>query len=401
MISLYELLFITVLSTIGFFVLYYCFFALIFFVVPAKINPRVSRRKKFLILIPAHNEEELLPSTLAQLVAVDYPKDLYAVVVVADNCDDSTARIAANHDVFVMERTDTAQRGKGFALSWALARLPVAEYHAVVIVDADTLMDAQYLAEMNASLIAGSVVIQGYNSLRNPEDSNLTRLMHVTNVLKNRLFNETKSRLGLSVALMGTGMCFDRNVLEKYGWSAHSVGEDWEYFANLTDRGIVVGFNPLAITYAQEATSLRQGFSQRIRWAGGKYETVVKFALPTLMRGVREFDVGKIDAALGIIAPPFSQLAYLSVFLLLFSLPGLFRENPSYWFTVAAALLLGLQIGYFSLGLFVMKASARTYISVIVSPLFLGWKLLVDLLALVGYRRKTWVRTTRSDYEKR
>jgi len=395
MIHLYWIPFYFLLGIIFIFVFYYLCFAIVYLLVPEKVIPRVATRKTFMCVIPAHNEEKLIGRTLEHMLAVNYPRDLFQIVVVADNCNDRTAAIAADHDVLVMQRQDCKYRGKGYALSWALPRLAGYDYDAILIIDADTIVDRDYLLEMNYGLCAGNRVLQGYNNLLNRDDNYLTRLMHVTNVLKNLLFNEGRTRLGLSVSLMGTGMCFEKGVLKEYGWGAHSIGEDWEYFAKLTDHGVTVTFLLRAVAYSEEATSLRQGFSQRLRWAGGKFDVISRYGLHFLWRGIRERNWWKVETVLSLIAPPFSQLAYLNVLAagvaLVYPATG-----PAQAVRVMTVLLLGLQIAYFVIGLIVMRASARTMASIIVSPYFLCWKLVVDLLALAGYRRRDWVRTDRN-----
>lgn len=86
-------------------------------------RPTEPARNRILILIPAHNEEAILAETLQSCAAVDYPRDLYEVTVIADNCTDKTPEIATQHGVSCWERHDLQQPGKGFALAWAFAQL--------------------------------------------------------------------------------------------------------------------------------------------------------------------------------------------------------------------------------------------------------------------------------------
>jgi cellulose synthase/poly-beta-1,6-N-acetylglucosamine synthase-like glycosyltransferase len=96
--------------------------------------------RRFCIIIPAHNEELVLAGTLQSLKESRYPADLYDVVVVADNCTDTTAEIARSFGAVVMERADLSRRGKGYALEWAIQQLLAGSEtaDAFVIVDADT-----------------------------------------------------------------------------------------------------------------------------------------------------------------------------------------------------------------------------------------------------------------------
>ena len=139
-----------------------------------QLNPRAITalsppRTRFLVLIPAHNEEALLPATLDSLALLDYPRELYAVHVVADNCDDRTAEIARLKGagatrIEVHERHDPQLRGKGHALRWLLERLWAAgePHDAVVILDADSVVTPNFLRAMAARLERGERVIQAY-----------------------------------------------------------------------------------------------------------------------------------------------------------------------------------------------------------------------------------------------
>ncbi len=381
--------------TTGFFVFYYWVFALAFFL---RRPPRVadaSPSKTFLIVIPAHNEELVLGRSLDSVYRSRYPGGMYDVVVIADNCTDSTADVASRKGARVLRRNDGANRGKGHALRRAFERLDLRAYGAVVIVDADTLVDERFLSIMNNYLCAGHQVIQGHNGMSNPGDNPLTEMVYVTSVLKNRLFNEAKHGLGLSVSLMGTGMCFDARVIRQYGWTALSVGEDWEYSATLARRGVHIAFATEALTYAEEARSFSQAFGQRLRWAGGKIEVSWRLGLALLFEAAVRGNVRLADAALNVLAPNYSLLANVSIgqtLLALFYPTGPLKTVLLGW----AAFLLLLQACYLLLGALVGPSSRKTPSALLLAPPFLAWKLLVDVFAVLGVRRTLWSRTTRN-----
>jgi len=104
--------------------------------------PTGGPNNRFLILIPAHNEERLLPSLLDNLAQLDYPASLFEVHVVADNCVDQTVAVAQAHNAVVHERVNNRELGKGYALQWLLDELWQSEtpQDAVVILDADSLL---------------------------------------------------------------------------------------------------------------------------------------------------------------------------------------------------------------------------------------------------------------------
>ncbi|MEW5897783.1 MAG: glycosyltransferase family 2 protein, partial [Bacillota bacterium] len=74
--------------------------------------------KSFAIVIAAHNEEKVIGELLKSIWQLKYPKELYEVFVIADNCTDNTARIARSLNATVFERFNKNQRGKGYALEF-------------------------------------------------------------------------------------------------------------------------------------------------------------------------------------------------------------------------------------------------------------------------------------------
>lgn len=128
---------------------------------------------RFAILVPAHNEEKLLPQLLQNLQKLVYPTALFDVHVVADNCTDETAVLAQTHGAHVHERFHDTLRGKGYALQWLLDRLQTAstKYDAYVILDADSVVSANFLQVMDARLANGERVIQAYYAVQNPGQS--------------------------------------------------------------------------------------------------------------------------------------------------------------------------------------------------------------------------------------
>ena len=131
------------------------------------------------VVVPAHNEELLLGNTLESLEALSYSRSDYEVVVIADNCEDQTAEIARSRDVSVLERCDPEQRGKGQALHWAMTehlRDWPAPYDAVIVLDADSMVNADFLWFMNEKLTQGHEILQGYYGVQNPTESWRTSL---------------------------------------------------------------------------------------------------------------------------------------------------------------------------------------------------------------------------------
>ena len=126
-------------------------------------------KKTFAIVVAAHNEEAVIGQLVKNLFQLNYPKDMYDVYVVADNC----AEVAAAEGALVHERMDAKKKSKGYALDWMFDRLFQMEkqYDGIVVFDADNLVHPQFLMEMNNRLCKGDKVIQGYLDAKNPYDT--------------------------------------------------------------------------------------------------------------------------------------------------------------------------------------------------------------------------------------
>lgn len=358
---------------------------------------RPLRQLRFLVLIPAHNEEGGIGTTLQSLAEMAYPKDLVKIVVVADRCTDDTARVVRSCGVGCYERT-VGPSGKGAALSWAIEQAKSAglSFDALVVIDADCLVHKDLIAAFNQALLEGYEIQQGFNYICNPWSSYFTRIIAVTGILKNGLYYQAKTALGLPGVLTGTGMCFSRRVIDQYGWNAHSVAEDWEFSTALLLGGEKVYYNPLALTLAKESQGLKQASTQRLRWAGGRYGVIASSARKLFLEAIQSKSLYLLDAAITLVAPNYSSQASVSI--LCVGMAWLFSTNPLWWFLLPWALiLLGSLALYFLVGVCKTSSPLKALEGLLLVPLFLPWRLVIEILGMLGYGRKGWVRDHRED----
>lgn len=352
-------------------------------------------RTKFHVIIPAHNEEAGLATTLRSLTQVQYPAASVDVTVIADRCDDGTATVARGHGVRCLERQG-GPPGKGAAIAWAIDELARSQigFDALVVIDADAVADPRFLVAFDEGLAAGHEVQQGYNYLSNPWESPFTRLIAVTSVLRNRLFYAGKMQIGLSGMLTGTGMCLSHAALTRHGWTAFSVGEDCELSADLLLQSTWIYFNPDARVLARESVGLKQASTQRLRWASGRYAVAASTAWRLCAAGVAQRRPHLVDAALTLVIPTYSTQATLAAL----ALVGAWCvSGPAGWPLLWpwAWLVFGLLSAYFVLGALLTEAPAKTLLGIALIPVFLPWRMAIEILGLLGYGRKQWVRTAR------
>lgn len=378
---------------ISLYVLYFIFIFFSYFILsklPLKNHNPITNIG---IIIPAHNEELLLPRLLESIQQQDYPRQLFNIIVVADNCTDNTADVAKRNGSIVLERFDQEKKGKGYAIKWAIETTNISQHDAIFIVDADSVMCGDALYNLDNMIQEGNRIIQCYNGIGNPDDSWFTRLLDVSRTIGNQIYHPTKQRLGLSSYLMGNGMCFTTNILRKYGWDAFTVGEDWEYYAKLVESGEVIGFARDARVYHRESSSLKQATSQRMRWSSGRFAIAWKYGFRLLAKGLAEHNIVKFDAALPLIFPNPSLGINITLvgLITVLTLPVIQKELFVSWF-----LALGLiQLGIFIIGVFYTHNKFSKFISIFIAPAFLIWKMVIDIFSVLGIGRKKWVRTER------
>lgn len=357
-------------------------------------SPRRSGEptQRFAILVPAHNEERLLPSTLASLRAMDYPPELFQVYVVADNCNDRTAELARQGGARVYERFNTELVGKGYALEWLLEKVWASqtEHDAIVILDADTVVSPNFLRVMDARMARGERAIQAYYAVRDPASSRSASLRAVALAVLHYLRPQGRMVLGGSTGLKGNGMVFAADIMRKHRWPA-SLTEDIEYHMALILAGERVMFAPDAQVQAEMPDTLNSSQSQNVRWERGRVEMVQNY-VPRLMReAARRRSFLLFDAAVEQLIPPYSVVAGASVAGL--AAAAALRSRP--------AVLLGLalikgQIVYIFTGLALSQAPRHVYLTLLYAPFFVLWKIWLYIRVLFGRNNQDWIRTRRN-----
>ncbi len=365
---------------------------------PRPLAEAVERRR-FCILVPAHDEELVLGEVLARLRELEYPVDRFDVVVIADNCSDRTAEIAGEQGAVVLERFDEALRGKGYALEWGIERMLAAElaYDAFVIMDADSVLSANFLEAMNRRLAAGCRAVQGRYDVLNARDSWRTKLMACALALAHDARPKGRSVLGLSDGLKGNGMCFARQVVADHPWPGRSITEDIDFTLELVQSDIRVDYAPEATVLAQMPVSARQSASQRERWEGGRYG-LLRRALRLLASGLGRRSAMQADRAIELIVPPFAELFALPWLMLLLGwaahVLGASAQMVSIWLWAWAGVVAG-QLLYLAVGFRVSRVPLDLIAALGFAPIYVPWKLGLYVGMIARRGAGGWKRTER------
>jgi cellulose synthase/poly-beta-1,6-N-acetylglucosamine synthase-like glycosyltransferase len=374
---------------------------------------------QFAVIIPAHNEELVIASALESIFGIDYPRDAFRVIVVADNCTDRTAAIARGCGAEVYERNDLTAIGKGYALAWMVEHLVGSspqeasaevergscepghaappDFDAIVILDADTKPAANLLKAFAERLAQGETAIQARYEVLNERESWRTRLMSCALALAHIVKPLGRERLRLSDGLKGNGMCFARRVVESVPWSGDSITEDIDYTLRLCFAGHRVAFAPETAVWAQMPTTGSQAASQRRRWEQGRYALLTKVAPDLLRESLKRKSAVLFDRAAELIIPPFAEMVAVPLVMMLicfcaarvFHLPVLGALGWGW------ALLLALFAGYLGAGLWVARIPLSVALTALYAPVYIVWKFGLYGAALLRRSGEGWKRTER------
>lgn len=352
-----------------------------------------SRRLRFDIIVPAHNEAAVIERVLASLRRLDWPADGVRILVVADNCTDATAELALAAGALVLERSDTHLRGKGHALASAFRASRAAGWpDAVVVVDADSEVSTNLLEVFASQIEHGAEVMQAHHGVLNAGDSWRTRLLAIAMTTFHRVRSRARERLQLSCGLRGNGWCITHKLLEQVPYQAFSLAEDIEYGIDLGLAGQRVHYADHAWVAGLMVSGELAARSQRQRWESGRFQLVRLRTLPLLRAATRSGNRVCLDLALDLLVLPLSYVALGAV--LLTGLAGAASLwEPAlqfwYWLGLACAASLGLHV---LRGWQLSGVGWRGLLDLTAVPWFVLWKL---LLMLRRPGSTEWVRTQR------
>ncbi len=354
---------------------------------------RSSRRLRFDVIVPAHDEAAVIESVVASLRALDWPAEAFRVIVVADNCSDATAALARAAGAQVLERQDPTQRGKGHALDFAFrASLAQAWAYAVVVVDADTEVQPNLLEAFAARIEMGAKAIQAHYGVRNAQASWRTRLMSIALAAFHQVRSRGRERLRLSCGLRGNGWCVTHRVLRQVPYRAFSLAEDIEYGIDLGLAGYRVHYADEARVAATMVTGEEASRTQRRRWEDGRRQMLRSRLVPLLKVAARPGGGVCLDLVLDLLVPPLSYgVLNVAALIVLAGIAMLWDPSQGLWLGVGVACGASLVL-YVLRGWQLSGVGLRGLVDLLRVPAFVTWKL---MLMLRAHDASTWVRTKR------
>lgn len=356
-------------------------------------------QKRFAVVIPGHNEQRVVGPLIDSLQSQHYPKHLFDIHLIADNCTDHTADVGRNHGAIVHERKNDELRGKGFAIEWILGRFKEtnARYDAIVMFDADNLVHPEFLNIMNDKLCSGHQVIQGYLGVKNPFDSWVSVSMGISYWFSNRMWQKARQNLRLSCSLGGTGLCIGYGLLQDMGWEATGLTEDLEFGVRCVERGIIPIWAHDAKVYDEKPTDILSSFRQRLRWMQGHFHCAKHHMFPLLKQGIKEGSLVKLDAGIYLFQPMRFLILFLTSIMMLLQISApkhtvvmhVSHLLPTdFWIAVNVFLYFQMP-----LALLLERVNWRAYFGLAVLPFFLWTWGPVTLQAYFTKANRNWSHT--------
>jgi 1,2-diacylglycerol 3-beta-glucosyltransferase len=389
---------VLVLTALGIPVLACATYLVVLALAAAPATPRRDEPSSTLrldLVVPACDEEVGIGATIANLGALDYPKDRYRILVVADNCTDATARLAAEAGAVVLERHNPALRGKGYALAHAFAQIEKDDVaDAVVVIDADSTVSPNLLRAFARRFEAGASALQASYGVRDPDASWRARLMVLALALFHGLRSLGRERLGLSAGLRGNGMGFSRDVLRRVPADAFSIVEDVEYGIKLAEAGHRVGYVPEAQVLGDMAPRGPAAATQRRRWERGRAALARSLGPVLLLQGLARRDAVRLDLAMDLLVPPLTSLTLAALLGAAAAVTWYVALGGSVVVVVPWLLSLGFLLAYVLRGLALSGAGPGALLTLLWAPVYIVWKIGLRLRRS-PHGSHEWIRTAR------
>lgn len=358
--------------------------------VPLAQHSPADRPRSATVVVPAHDEQGGIGRTVTTLQAA--MPSWCGLLVVADNCQDDTAKIARRVGASVVERNDFERRGKGFALAFARDQLSSDPPDVIVIVDADCEIDHASLSALISNGAHGPA--QAINLLK--PDTGASAMVQVSNfafVIKNLVRQRGLSRLGGRVLLTGTGMALPWPLFQSAHLATDDLVEDLSLSLDLSERG----FRPKLVegaTIWSPASSTSGTLKQRQRWEGGFLSASRRRLAPAIATLLRRPRLADLWALLSLLVPPLALLFLMGIaitalqFMLLAA-----GATVAPLITIIASMLFACMVlltAWVLLGRAFLKP-----LTILLLPLYLLWKIPLYFRLALG-RPRSWVRADRN-----
>lgn len=281
-------------------------------------------KHKIAVLIAARNESKVIGYLVSSLKKQNYPKELYEMFVIPNNCTDNTEEVARKAGAKIIDCIWNV-KCKGDVLKHAFEYMKDnhSEYESYVIFDADNIVHSNFLSRMNDVMCEGFMVAQGNRDTKNPSDSWISSSYALFYLTQNFFFNRARSNIGASSSINGTGFMITKEFIEKFGFETYTLTEDIEFVGQCALKDTKIAFVEDAITFDEQPVKFMQSWKQRTRWTMGILSCMRIYSGKLFKAGIKAKRLECIDMSLFYIAPLVQIITIL--ILLLYAVLGLYN----------------------------------------------------------------------------
>ena len=363
-------------------------------------EPTPNKINRYAVIGCAHNEATVIDQLVKSVYATTYPKNKYDVYVICDNCTDDTADIVRKAGAIAMERNNAEEKGKGFALKWMFEYLDKERskdnvYDAYIILDADNLVNEEFLDAINDKVNEGYEILQCYLGCKNPKDSWIAASYSYSYWISNTLYQRAHAEVGLSAQMGGTGMVIRPSVLDDIGWATDSLTEDLV----LTSRYIVEKNKSCswvhdAKLYDEKPLKLIPSIRQRTRWMQGHMAAMFKYTPKLIWHGISKLSLKSFDMAFYLLRP-FLTLALFFIYMFRIFFNIYMPETMGIEFIMGTNTSMLLLLGSVVLQLFILFIERYTrYMPVFLIQVLFSFSWYPAMLrGLIKRNERYWVST--------
>ena len=350
---------------------------------------REPRQFTFLILYPAYNEDRVIVNSVTTFLGQYYPYKGFHVAVISDHMQPETNEQLAQLPITLLQPV-FEKSSKAKAMQYALQQIQT-EYDYIVILDADNVVEQDFLAKLNDVCNKGYDAIQCHRCAKN-SNNNIAVLDGVSEEINNTLFRKAHNRIGLSSALIGSGMCFKFKWFKENVYKLSTAGEDRELEALLLRQKIHIHYEPDIHVYDEQVSNKDNFQKQRLRWMTAQIQSLFSL-LPYVPKAIMDGNIDYIDKTFQQALIPRSMLIVLTFvlacFITLLSLDWCIK-----WWLLFLFICLSLYVST------PKQLRSHSVFGKILSIPMLVWKMILNILK-IDRKNTDFIHTTHDQAEKK
>ena len=249
-----------------------------------------NRMTRFLILYPAYKEDKVIINAVKQFLLQNYPKELYSIIVISDHMQPETNEQLIKLPITLLQPT-FEKSSKAKAMQFAIENVNT-KFDNVVILDADNVVRPEFLSQLNI-LCSVYDAIQCHRCAKNA-NNDVAVLDGASEEINNTIFRKAHNRLGLSSALIGSGMCFKYDLFKDIVFKLTTAGEDREMEALLLHQGVFIKYAPDIHVFDEKVSNQDNFQRQRMRWMTAQIQSLFS-QLPKVPKELLHGNINFVD----------------------------------------------------------------------------------------------------------